>query len=162
MGAIYFVDTNEWINLSKLYPKDVFSSLWDNIENLIAEERILAPKEVRDEIERGHDELVEWCKTHQKMFRSRLIKQVKKIIDEHPTLVDPNAPHESADPYIIVHITGLSPIIVTDENHAFHMSPELMVYKHASWWRCFKRRDGSSRGVEITSGLPPAYVTFLC
>lgn len=125
MDTIYFVDTSEWINLSRLYPKNVFSSLWDNVERLITKERILSPKEVRDEIERGHDELAEWCKTHRKMFRStnRLTEQVKKIIDEHPALVDPNAPYESADPYIIAlaasrkhDIAGLSPIIVTDEN----------------------------------------------
>ena len=64
MDAIYFVDTNEWINLSRLYPKDVFSSLWNNVENLISEERILSPKEVQDEIKRGHDEPVQWCETH--------------------------------------------------------------------------------------------------
>ena len=125
MGAIYFVDTSEWINLSRLYSKSVFSSLWDSVENLISKERILSPKEVRDELKRGHDELAEWCKAHQKMFRStsRLTEQVKKIIDEHPELVDPNAPYESADPYIIAlavsckrDIPGLSPIIVTDEN----------------------------------------------
>lgn len=125
MGAIYFVDTSEWINLSRLYPKDVFSSLWDNVENLISEERILSPKEVRDEIKQGHDELAEWCKTHQKMFRSTdtLTEQVKKVIDEHPALVNPHAPYESADPYIIAlavsykhDMMGLSPIIVTDEN----------------------------------------------
>ena len=119
------MDTSEWINLSRLYPKSVFSSLWDNVENLISKERILSPKEIRDELKRGHDEPAEWCKAHQKMFRStsRLTEQVKKIIDAHPELVDPNAPYESADPYIVAlaasykrDIPGLSPITVTDEN----------------------------------------------
>ena len=162
MGAIYFVDTSEWINLSRLYPKSVFSSLWDNVENLISKERILSPKEVRDELKRGHDELAEWCRAHQKMFRStsRLTEQVKKIIDEHPELVDPNAPYESADPYIIAlaasckrDIPGLSPIIVrmrmSARNHAFRMPPEPTVCKRASWWKCFKGRGGNSRKAEI-------------
>ena len=66
MNAIYFVDTNELINLSRHYPKEVFPGLWDSIENLISEERILSPKEVLDEIELGHDELKEWCKEHRR------------------------------------------------------------------------------------------------
>lgn len=125
MSAIYFVDTSEWINLNRRYPDDGFPNLWSNVENLISKERILAPREVFDEIERGHDELVEWCKTHQKMFRdtSALTGQVQKIIRDHPTLVNRNATYESADPYIIAlaasykhDISGLVPIIVTDEN----------------------------------------------
>ena len=125
MNAIYFVDTNEWINLSRHYREEVFPNLWRNVENLISKERILAPKEVLDEIKLGHDELVNWCKMHRRMFRNTnaLIGQVQKIIRDHPTLVDPNATHESADPYIIAlamsymnDIAGLVPIIVTDEN----------------------------------------------
>ena len=124
MSAIYFVDTNEWINLNRYYPRGVFAGLWENIESLIAEGRILSPKEVLDEIERGHDELVEWCRAHRNMFLNtdKLIGQVQKILKEHPTLVNPNARHESADPYLIAlaasykdNILGQSPIIVTDE-----------------------------------------------
>ena len=59
MSAIYFVDANEWINLSRHYPKEVFPGLWGNVENLISERRIFSPREVLDEIKRGHDELVE-------------------------------------------------------------------------------------------------------
>ena len=125
MDAIYFVDTSEWINLNRRYPNDVFPNLWRNVEDLISKGRILAPSEVLDEIERGYDELVEWCKKHQKMFRgtSALTGRVQEIIKNHPTLVNPNATHESADPYIIAlamsymrGISGLVPIIVTDEN----------------------------------------------
>ena len=125
MDAIYFVDTSEWINLNRRYSDDVFPNLWKNVEGLISKERILSPKEVLDEIERGHDELVEWCKKRKEMFRDAgsLTDKVQKIIKEHPTLINPNAKHESADPYIIAlamsykqDISGLVPIIVTDEN----------------------------------------------
>ena len=125
MSAIYFVDTDEWINLSRHYPKEVFPGLWENIENLIAEGRILSPKEVLDEIARGHDELKEWCRAHRTMFLNtdNLIGRVQKILKEHPTLVNPNAKYESADPYLIAlaasyksNMFGRSPIIVTNEN----------------------------------------------
>ena len=123
MDTIYFVDTSAWINLSRHYPEDIFPNLWGNIEELISEKRILAPKEVLDEIEHGHDELKEWCKKHRKMFQDADTSQVKKIIKDHPTLVDAYARHESADPYVIAlavscmnDISGWVPIIVTDEN----------------------------------------------
>ena len=125
MNAIYFVDTNEWINLNRRYPNDVFPNLWRNVEDLIFKGRILAPREVLDEIERGHDELVGWCRKHRKMFQntSTLTGQVQNIIKNHPTLVNSNATHESADPYIIAlamshmhDMADLVPIIVTDEN----------------------------------------------
>ena len=51
----------------------------------------------------------------------KIIGQVQKILKEHPTLVNPNARYESADPYIIAlavsygnNLLGQSPIIVTD------------------------------------------------
>ena len=107
------------------YPNDVFPNLWRNVEDLISKGRILAPKEVLDEIKRGHDELVQWCKDHREMFQNTtaLTGQVQNIIRNHPTLINPNATHESADPYIIAlamsrmhDIAGLIPIIVTDKN----------------------------------------------
>lgn len=93
MNAIYFVDTSEWINLNRHYPNDVFPNLWRNVEDLISKGRILAPKEVLDEIKRGHDELVQWCNDHREMFQSTtaLTGQVQKIIRNHPTLINPNA-----------------------------------------------------------------------
>lgn len=124
MVAIYFIDTSELINLNKRYPRDIFPNLWVSIENLISKGRILAPKEVLVEIQHGDDELVEWCRKHKKMFRDTdaLIDTVQKIISEHPTLINPNAEDESADPYIIAlamsykhGVSGMIPIIITDE-----------------------------------------------
>lgn len=42
MNVIYIIDTSELINLSSDYPKEIFSKLWENIERLIDEERMLA------------------------------------------------------------------------------------------------------------------------
>ncbi len=85
----------------------------------------MSPKEVLDEIERGHDDLKGWCRAHRNMFLNtdELIVQVQKILKEHPTLVNPNAECESADPYLIAlaasyksNILGQSHIIVISEN----------------------------------------------
>ena len=128
----YFIDTSEWINLIRSYPGDVFPSLWSNIERLISRGRVLSPKEVRDEIERGDNELTERCRNHPKMLQDAgaPAPKVQKIISEHPAPVNPNAPHESAGPYIIaqaVHCknctSGSAPITVQPRtpagNHAY-------------------------------------------
>ena len=125
MSVIYVVDTSEWINLYRLYPKEIFPSLWENIGRLISEERISSPKEVLEEVKYGQDGLTEWFKTQQNIFHDTndLIGKVRRIIEEHRELVNPNAPRESADPYLIAlamwhrdNTVGLPPTIVTAEN----------------------------------------------
>lgn len=124
MEAICVVDTDEWINLDKRYPRDIFSGLWHKIEDLISSGRILSRDKVRDEIEQGHDGLVEWIRMHPQAFRNTnsIIVQVQKIIAEHPEIVDDDASHDTADPYIIAlaishrHDMAGTPIIVTGEN----------------------------------------------
>ena len=56
MSIIYFVDTSELINLNNRYPRKTFPGLWENVEDLISQGRMLAPNGVRDEIKQGHDE----------------------------------------------------------------------------------------------------------
>ena len=122
---IYVVDTSEWINPYRRYPEEVFPSLWKHVELLISDKRISSPREVLDEVKRGQDGLVDWLKMRRSMFRDTgdLIGKANAIIKEHPRLVNPNATHEIADPYVIAlamwyrdHTVDLSPIIVTDEN----------------------------------------------
>ena len=125
MSMTYIVDTNEWINLNKIYPKEIFPTLWGKVEGLISEGRMTSPSTVRDEIERGHDELVEWAKMHPEVFRSTdvLMGQVRRIVSDHRHLIEPDERHESADPHIIAlaisiknNLNDQTPIIVTDEN----------------------------------------------
>ena len=125
MKALYVIDTSAWINLKNVYPEEIFPSMWRKIDNLISEKRVLSPRIVRDEIDRGDDKLTKWVKTHSHIFvnTDNLIPQVQKILREHPTLIKRDAKYEDADPHVIAlaashknDIDGLSPIIVTEEN----------------------------------------------
>ena len=127
MSPIYITDTSAWINLSQNYPRNVFSSLWNNMERLIKKNLVLSPKQVFKEIEQGaDDELTNWCKKHRKMFldsTAEIIRYASEIIIQHPGLVNPYATREVADPFIIALARSLKsnlsdsiPIIVTDEN----------------------------------------------
>ena len=136
MSSIYIVDTSTWIDLSQNYPNDVFSGLWTNIANLIKQQRILSPKLVLKEIEQGaDDELTKWCKTKDRMFldsNSIVIGYAAEIIQSFPSLINPYATREEADPFIIAlarslqsNLTDSTPVIITEENA---MKPDRIPY----------------------------------
>jgi len=129
MNSIYVIDASALILLSQHYPKEVFSSLWGSIEDLIKAKNVLAPHQVFKEIEQGGDEiLTKWCKANTRMFLNNtpdVIKLMQEIIQKHPTLVNPYATRETADPFLIAlarslksNVSNSKPIIVTDENNA--------------------------------------------
>jgi len=60
----YVIDTNALIDLwRRRYPRDVFPTLWQKIEELIKSGELVAPQEVLSELQRQHDELYLWAKT---------------------------------------------------------------------------------------------------
>jgi hypothetical protein len=65
--GLYCIDTSSLIDL-KLYPRDLFGSLWAFLEEMIAAERLIAPNEVLRELEKGDDEIYKWAVTQKKAF----------------------------------------------------------------------------------------------
>jgi len=61
LDNIYCIDTSSLIDLKK-FPQDIFPSLWQSIERLANEKRLIAPIEVKKEIEKKDDELKQWVK----------------------------------------------------------------------------------------------------
>ena len=69
---IYCVDTSSFIEMKESYPNDIFPNLWENIEKLCKNGRLIDPDEVKKEIEKGDDDLKKWIKR----------KNIKKIFIE--------------------------------------------------------------------------------
>ena len=59
---IYIIDTSSLIEMKERYPKNNFPTLWNKVEKLIQDERLITHIEVKKEIEKGDDELKEWIK----------------------------------------------------------------------------------------------------
>jgi len=100
---IYCVDTSSLICL-KSYPSDIFKDLWSNIEGLIREGRMIAPSEVRSELEHWDDEIHAWAKTHEGTFVRRdgkLLQKAHEIVRKFPGLIDASKETDDADPYVI-------------------------------------------------------------
>lgn len=66
---LYIIDTSALVDMRVGYPRRVFSNLWDRMAGLAGEGRLMAPEEVRHEVERRDDDLYDWCKTTTGLFR---------------------------------------------------------------------------------------------
>ncbi len=103
MSCIYIIDTSSLIEMKDRYPKNIFPSVWRNMEGLYKQRRLIAPEEVKEEL--LDDELKNWIKDKKDMFvkpDSEQIKMVKEILEKFPFLAKPEKPDgPNADPWII-------------------------------------------------------------
>jgi len=99
----YVIDTSSLVKLNRDSPLDVFPSIWKNLEILASNNRLMAPREVLNEINQNDDQLNEWAKKQKRMFKeptSRQIYYVKGILKKYPSLIDVDRKYE-ADPWVI-------------------------------------------------------------
>ena len=98
----YVIDTNALIDLwRRRYPRDVFPTLWQKLEELASSGELVAPQEVLNELQKQHDELHVWAK-RQRFFMdldSEQIQYVKDILKEFPSLIDEKKTVPDADPF---------------------------------------------------------------
>jgi len=130
---IYIIDTSSLIEMKERYPKKNFPTLWKKVEELIQLRRLIAPTEVKKEVEKGDDELKEWVKdkNRRRMFINpdgKQVKMVQEILKKYSFLAKANKPEEfNADPWLIVlaiikneegsrRLFGNNYIIVTEES----------------------------------------------
>lgn len=121
---IYIIDSSSLMELNKHNAMDVYISVWKNINELIKNDRLIAPKEVLNEIQGYDDNLAKWGKEQKKLFKnptSEQIEIVKQILKEYPALINVDAKH-SADPWVIAlaitsqeTLVKVKRIVVTEE-----------------------------------------------
>ena len=91
MGDKYVFDANIFINLHQRQPRDVYPSVWNKIDELMASGTIISSREVYDELTRSDDSLSEWAKSRKEYFLPSEIsiqEKVRKILSEHRGLVE--------------------------------------------------------------------------
>jgi hypothetical protein len=100
----YCIDTSALIDFKDRYPQAVFSTLWGKMEQLVEDDRLIAPHDVLEELKRGDDEITTWAKRHSKMFRQQdatLLRQASDVLRQVPDLADPNKAGAHADPFVV-------------------------------------------------------------
>lgn len=102
----YVIDTSSLIEMKDKYPRDVslFKPIWENVEKLCRNGRLIAPIEVLKEIEQGDDELKRWSKNRRKIFikpdESQFAK-ISEILNTFSFLAKSEKLGPNADPWVI-------------------------------------------------------------
>src|SRR5713101_6163291 len=100
---IYCIDASSLIKLKQDFRRNVFTSLWDKLEKLIQEDRLIAANEVVEEIKKD-DILGPWARKNKKVFRKLDQKQVElaaEVAGKFPELAKPGRFGPAADTFVV-------------------------------------------------------------
>jgi hypothetical protein len=115
----FCVDTSGWLDgWRRYYPRDVFPSLWQNIEERVLAGEILASEEVYVELQKKDDDLRDWIKQRKSMLvpaNEAIQRRVAKLLVDYPRLVDSLKGRSQADPFVIATAIETSSVVVTGE-----------------------------------------------
>ena len=116
--TIYAIDTCSITALKRRYPRPVFESVWAFVESLAAARRLISSEEVLEELRAFDDECLDWAERHKQIFiptGARIQLEAKRIINQHPNLIDLKKPKSGADPFLIAVARIHGAAVVTEE-----------------------------------------------
>lgn len=127
----YAIDSSSLIEgLRKTYPKEVFPSLWNKVGEQIELGKIIAPDEVKRELEDfGVDELAKWCNGFPNFFQAEDtdIQNVVTSIMAHPEhrkLMNLKTPSRyCADMWVIAIAKVRNLTVINEEQFLTSVSP---------------------------------------
>ena len=121
VGArIYCIDTSALFNL-KPYFKDVFPTLWKKLDSMVKKGELISPKEVQNEVNRGKDEITDWCNKNKSLFidvddcQKQEILIIEAIYTRDTWIRETSKPGYWADPWVLALSICEEAIIVADE-----------------------------------------------
>ena len=119
---VYSVDSSTLMDWqARYYPADVFKTLLQKVDGLIADERFLAPALVKEEVKAvGTADLIGWTDARPRIFvpTADLLAEAQAIQNQFAGLRDPKAEYEEADAYVIALARIRKGIVVTQETAA--------------------------------------------
>ena len=114
------MDTSTFLNAwRRSYPPDVFPSLWEKIDRLANEGKLIASEEVLIELEKKDDEVCAWAQQREQMFIpiDGVIQQhVRSVLQQYPRLLDTRKNRSGADPFVIALAQTEKCTVVTGES----------------------------------------------
>jgi len=104
--------------MRRVYPRDVFPSAWEKLEDLAESKIIASTEDVLEEIKTQDDEILEWANEHKEIFYP-LSEEIQhgaiKILETHDNLIDLKQRKSGADPFVIATAIVHSCTVVTEE-----------------------------------------------
>jgi hypothetical protein len=127
--AAHCFDTSAFLQCwARYYPPDVFSGLWEKLNDYAAHQAIVAPDEVRFEIEKQDDGLHEWVKARPYLFVSldeEIQRAASSILAAYPLLVKASAQRTQADAFVIALAQTRRIPVVTEERGGSPNKPKI-------------------------------------
>lgn len=119
----YSLDTSFFMDWqARFYPVDIFQTLQQRVESLIATQQCVAVGLVHEEIDAvGTPDLRAWAKRHHGLFvpvSAEIQKAGAAIEGRYPDLMDPKSPYQSADAYVIALAQIAGGVVVSQETSA--------------------------------------------
>jgi hypothetical protein len=125
----FCVDTSGWLDgWHRYYPRDVFPSLWQNVEERIDGCDIISSEEVYVEVQKKDDDLHEWMKQRKFMLipaNESIQRRVAEVLASYPRLVDTLKGRSQADPFVIATSIETGSIVVTGESVGTATKPRI-------------------------------------
>lgn len=153
---LYCIDTSSLINLKRFYPRKSLPALWDLLEQLATEGRLIAPHEVRRELDQVDDEMKGWAKTQSGIFvpidaeQGQALKEVQTLF---PGISAPAKLGPHADPWCVALClvrtrAGEDIYLINEEKDTATRSDKIPYVA-----RCFKVQWGRVLDVPSLEGL---------
>ncbi len=116
--AKYIIDTCSLTAMRRVYPRDVFPSAWEKLEELAESEIVASTEDVLEEIKSQDDELLKWANDYEEIFyplNEEIQRSAIKVLESHDNLVDLKNRKSGADPFVIATAMVHSCTVVTEE-----------------------------------------------
>ncbi len=101
----YCIDTSALIHgWQRAYSIKAFPALWDRVNGLILDGLLIAPDEVKVELEKKADDLYDWLCNRDSVFieiDENIQEAVHQILESYPMLLDTRKHRSAADPFVI-------------------------------------------------------------
>jgi hypothetical protein len=100
----YSLDSSGVLDLYRIYPPDVFPTIWTQMESAARDGIVFAIDEVYRELEKKDDAAFQWLKARRAMIvalDTEIQQRVAAILTAHPRLVDTRKNRSSGDPFVI-------------------------------------------------------------
>ena len=116
MTSSYSVDTSSIIRLHRELPRDVFPSVWDHLEGLIASGRAFLPRDCHEELRKKDDHLLRWASGLNGFVvqpDSDEVDVATQITGAHPGWVQEQ--QNAGDPWVVANAAVHGCVILTEE-----------------------------------------------
>jgi hypothetical protein len=147
-------DTSSLLNGRRdLLPPEVFTTLWTNVEAMIAAGDARAVDVVRDELTKRDDEVSTWARAQAGLFLpldEPVQQATREILAAHPRLMGKGGGRNAADPFVIGLARVHGAIVVTEEAPSGNLDkpriPDICEAMGAGWLNLigFVRQQGWS------------------